>query len=450
MRYLVSVIICVALCVSLSACRERGQIDSALQATQKSAVTADTAVKIDAPISSNELQGIEYTEIAQLFSEAGFTNVETEIVYDQDPNTLDGDYLNEVKIFDSVHFARGDEFDENSLVKVICHLPYAEHDVVIHIDFIPNLIFSTYDVDYAVNGEKMGTLTHGDDKDLSFRLKEGEHTVTFFEKGDSSNYTDLTLDVDDDIEAAYKLFCANDKITLDSTYVERKHAAGEGQAMVPASAVDFKRKNHKTVLEELGKAGFTNIETDILYDILPGWTGEGEVESVTIDTATNYARGDVFEADVPIVITYHMSKKDSPVDEMSSDTSDNEFDGIIFEMAYVRRITTKRDRLNTYYLFGEDEKIVYEVVYSKGPVPQKGTVEKTIYKIGTFEGELGGDIVLHLGDETFYYTTRTGSMIRTDEQGTLVNLNHDQWDQKYTQCEISDALVVLRKAEPTD
>ena len=131
----------------------------------------------------------------------------------------------------------------------------------------------------------------------------------------------------------------------------------------------------------------------------------------------------------------------------NSDINDNEFDGITFEMAYFRKITTKRDRLDTYYLFDEDEKMVYEVIYKKGPVPNKGTIEETTYQIGTFEGELGEDIILHLSDEIFYYTTRTGSMIKTDDQGEMVKLNHDQWDPRYENCEISDALAVLRKAE---
>ena len=59
-------------------------------------------------------------------------------------------------------------------------------------------------------------------------------------------------------------------------------------------------------------AGFTNITTEILYDIVWGWTVEGEVKSVSIDGRTDYVKGEVFNQDAVIVITYHMKEEDDP------------------------------------------------------------------------------------------------------------------------------------------
>jgi len=87
---------------------------------------------------------------------------------------------------------------------------------------------------------------------------------------------------------------------------------GDGEAAVPSSAYGFRYDNYQDVQKELETAGFTNISTAIQYDIVLGWTAEGEVEGVSIDGRTDYESGEVFKADIPIVITYHMKAEDDP------------------------------------------------------------------------------------------------------------------------------------------
>jgi len=87
---------------------------------------------------------------------------------------------------------------------------------------------------------------------------------------------------------------------------------GEDEVAVPASASSYKYDAYQDVQEDLISAGFTNISTEILYDIVFGWTSEGEVKSVSIDGRTDYEQGDVFKKDTPIVITYHMKEEDDP------------------------------------------------------------------------------------------------------------------------------------------
>lgn len=91
-----------------------------------------------------------------------------------------------------------------------------------------------------------------------------------------------------------------------------KWEVGEGEVAVPASASDFKYKNCNDVQVTLEEAGFTNISTEILYDIVLGWTSEGEVASVSIGGRTNYEKGEVFKLDDPVIITYHMKEADDP------------------------------------------------------------------------------------------------------------------------------------------
>lgn len=87
---------------------------------------------------------------------------------------------------------------------------------------------------------------------------------------------------------------------------------GEGETAVPASASDYKYDNYEDVQQSLVSVGFTNITTEILYDIVWGWTEEGEVDSVSIDSRTDFEEGEVFKQDAPIIITYHMKEEDDP------------------------------------------------------------------------------------------------------------------------------------------
>lgn len=50
----------------------------------------------------------------------------------------------------------------------------------------------------------------------------------------------------------------------------------------------------------------------MLYDIVLGWTEEGEVKSVTINGNSDFTRGTIFNADDEVIITYHMPEDDDP------------------------------------------------------------------------------------------------------------------------------------------
>ena len=101
-----------------------------------------------------------------------------------------------------------------------------------------------------------------------------------------------------------------------------KWEVGYGEVAVPASASDYKYENYQDVQKDLEDAGFTNITTEILYDIVWGWTKEGEVKSVSIDGRTDYDKGEVFNVGVPIVITYHMKEEENPNKPVETEPSE--------------------------------------------------------------------------------------------------------------------------------
>ncbi len=186
-----------------------------------------------------------------------------------------------------------------------------KYKVKLNIDFEGNLIFSKYDVDVYSSGQSE-TLKHGEDKIIEFYLEEGEHTITFENDEDSSISKDITINVSSNMEIGIKINCHSDKISITKKYTDKDEELVNNEIKINADKSAYIYKNYKTVIKELEKLGFTNIEEKPMYDIELGWTEEGEVDSVKIDGKDNYKRGDVFKNDSKVVVSYHMNINDDP------------------------------------------------------------------------------------------------------------------------------------------
>ena len=217
-----------------------------------------------------------------------------------------------------------------------------------------------------------------------------------------------------------------------------KWEVGDGEAAVPASASDYKYENYQDVQKDLEDAGFTNITTEILYDIVWGWTEEGEVKSVSIDGRTDYDKGEVFNMDAPIVITYHMKEEDDPnkpveteptetntptekPEETETPTKPAEPDSE-YEKAYIRDLSN----YDLYYMFDTDTKTV---VYF-------GTNDTYIER-GTYTGDFstGVTITWSHGEWTEKFTHKSGNY------ATLIDGNG--WDWEYKVCDVGAAQRIL-------
>ena len=217
-----------------------------------------------------------------------------------------------------------------------------------------------------------------------------------------------------------------------------KWEVGDGEAAVPASASDYKYENYQDVQKDLEDAGFTNITTEILYDIVWGWTEEGEVKSVSIDGRTDYDKGEVFNMDAPIVITYHMKEEDDPnkpveteptetntptekPEETETPTKPAEPESE-YEKAYIRDLSN----YDLYYMFDTDTKTV---VYF-------GTNDTYIER-GTYTGDFstGVTITWSHGEWTEKFTHKSGNY------ATLIDGNG--WDWEYKVCDVGAAQRIL-------
>lgn len=217
-----------------------------------------------------------------------------------------------------------------------------------------------------------------------------------------------------------------------------KWEVGDEEAAVPASASDYKYNNYQDVQKDLEDAGFTNITTEILYDIVWGWTEEGEVKSVSIDGRVDYDKGEVFKKDAPIVITYHMKEEGDPnkpvetgpkesgtrtpaPEENEKPTESNEPESE-YEKAYIRDMSN----YDLYYMFDTDTKTV---VYF-------GTND-TYVERGTYTGDFstGVTITWSHGEWTEKFTHKSGSY------ATLIDGNG--WNWEYKVCDVGTAQRIL-------
>lgn len=96
----------------------------------------------------------------------------------------------------------------------------------------------------------------------------------------------------------------------------------EGEAQMPASSSAYLGEHFEIAVEELESAGFTNVQTKALGDLITGWLkDDGEVEKIRIDGSNSFSKGAWFPADTKILITYHSFPEEDVEDEPSAGES---------------------------------------------------------------------------------------------------------------------------------
>lgn len=99
----------------------------------------------------------------------------------------------------------------------------------------------------------------------------------------------------------------------------------EGQAKTPSGSSVQQGRDYQEVYEQFEKKGFTNIQFEVLDDLVTGWlTKDGEVESVSVDGDTGYSADKWYPADVEVIITYHTFPNKESGNETSDDSQTTE------------------------------------------------------------------------------------------------------------------------------
>lgn len=265
-----------------------------------------------APYSAEECVGQKDASVRDDFIAAGFASVEIEEIEDLPYTEADRVHIIEtISVEGKTDFAKGQEFDRNDTVLIRCHT-YEKCKVTIHVDFVQNLLFNTYDVNLLLNGVKKGTLSHGEDKDFELSVDPGEYTLTFESDESSSVEGEASLTIECDTEASYKISGGSEEVSVENLYVDKLKEPAEGEVKLDASASEYQTKDYREAESALKELGFTNVRYNALYDIVFGVTEEGEIESISIGGKTDFRRGDVFASDAEVIISYHMPEEDDP------------------------------------------------------------------------------------------------------------------------------------------
>lgn len=278
------------------------------------------------------------------FAFAGCSNLESYLCWNDDieiaDNAFDGCLLSADRN-DDEEAETTSESDEENMDTL-----NAKCTVQIHINFIPNLFFSTYDVEMTINKGNKNLLDHGKDADFVFELAEGTYTIRFNSAADSSVYGQTELEVTSDIEASYKIFCYSDEVKVEVEYIDCEKEILPDQVKVSFDKYAFFGENYEEVVDTLKELGFTNVKTVPQYDIIFGWTTEGSVDNISIDGTEDYNRGCIFNKDAEVVVTYHLKAENAPsTDSPSFEAADEDVAQQEESEEYVNNLTVENCEL---------------------------------------------------------------------------------------------------------
>lgn len=440
------------LTIYMKGCRKQYQTSS----NEFTTIEEMTETTVESPIQSEECIGQDCNSIRDLFQDAGFTSIHFEEIEDIKSSDTEKLYaIESVSIGGEENFSKGQTFENTDEVLIFYHT-YAECNITIHVEFIPNPFFSKYDVNLLLDDEEQGEIPHGDSADFELALKPGDYTLTF--ESDEHSYVreNVSLSVDCDMDISYEISCNKENISIKTLYVDKLTELNEGEVKLDVSSSDYKYENYTKVEKALKKLGFTNIKYSVLYDIVLGWTAAGEVESVSIDKNKDFKRGDVFASDSEIIITYHMKEEDDPnkpakptTESPDTTTEEQDVSKPVFYSTNNYETAKKgntgvfayRDRgssYDIYWIIDFDEGYVYYFTDGNG----ESFCERLKIESGTLNDKI--IITYHDGGDKwsyrlhFKYVNHPETLIMNDQNG---------FDWEYSTTALNDALN-LKKTKP--
>jgi hypothetical protein len=106
-------------------------------------------------------------------------------------------------------------------------------------------------------------------------------------------------------------FNSSDKFRKDSLITISYHSfasneADENLISLPFSSKEISKQNYKDIVKKLKKAGFTNIKTEKIDDLVFGWLKkDGTIDQVKVDGITDFKKNEKINKDTEIIVSYH-------------------------------------------------------------------------------------------------------------------------------------------------
>ncbi len=286
-----------------------------------------------------------------------------------------------------------------------------------------NLMFSTYDVDFYIDDDFVGSIEHGKTETFTETLKKGTHTIRFENTDDDGVIGEVEVEITKLEKLEFKIWCYSDKVDIDvvsgSLSNDKKDEAETSKPTedtdtetpkitMTADSSDYEGRNSAEVEKEFKDMGFTNV---VIHQVETTNTTYQNGVITSVDANEEFFdKGDKFANDAKITI--YCWKVEKPNSE--------------YELAFVREMN-----YNLYYMFDTDKKTV---VYF-------GTNDTYIEK-GTYTGDFSSGITISWshGEWTEKFTYKSGS-----SSATLIDGNGFDWE--YEICDVMEAQNQLNKLQ---
>lgn len=336
------------------------------------------------------------------------------------------------------------------------------HNVKVHIDFTENLLLSRYDVIFSLGGTRE-TLTHGESKDIELHLVDGNYAITFASAENSSIKSETKIDVKNDMEVGYKISCHHDNITVENLYMDVDEYIQQDEVKMKNDKTEYVYKDYKEAIEKLKSLGFTNIVEKPMYDIILGWTKEGEVSNVTINGSDSYKRGDKFKKDAEVVVSYHLKETDNPAkknDNSSKTESNNTTEQETIPGSSVERYNYYTNNDNETAKNGNSGKFSYIkkggeydnywiIDFDNGYVYNfaEGNGDSSYEKIKIKSGNLNDGLELSYKDSSNAWAKHIHFKYK-NQPYQLVIVDNDSFNYEFTTTSLEDSLKLMESKSP--
>ena len=145
-------------------------------------------------------------------------------------------------------------------------------------------------------------------------------------------------------------------------------------ARIPYSQTIAHKKDYQEVVSKIEAAGFTNVKTEPIYDLITGLlTKDGSVEEIRVDGSAEYSPDKKYPKDIDIVVAYHTfaSNEENSENEPISETTEESSTAL----------TTKAESA-VYYSTNNSDAVKKG---DSGVYAYKGDVNQNLYYIIDFE-----------------------------------------------------------------
>ena len=249
--------------------------------------------KIQITSTVSDFEGKRFSDMEMYLKDAGYTNIEGIPLNDLTKNLLSKDgMIASISINGTTDFGEGDWFEPETPIKITYHSVSDEELEGIQplesASYYVGKDFSIAEADMTDSGFTNIELIPAKD------LNEGDKNI--------GNIIEIMINGNNSFD--YTTLFAEDA-TVEIKYHSRKLKS----IAVGTSAEEFRKKNFRTVINDLKNAGFYNFDYSLLEDATL-FVKKDTVEEVSINGNSSFLSTDKFEEDARINISIHIDKKD--------------------------------------------------------------------------------------------------------------------------------------------